>query len=75
LIGLTGPPSGRFRHAIGPAGRAGVGSMVVPGCRGAPRRAPHHLAGPVAEIDDSGNAHVDQFIHGRAGGPIHTAVR
>lgn len=31
--------------------------------------------GPVAEIDESGNAHVDQFIHGRAEGPIKMAVR
>ncbi len=27
--------------------------------------------GPAAEIDSSGNDHVDQFIHGRAEGPIH----
>src|SRR5690349_15677997 len=32
-------------------------------------------AGPVAEIDRSGNAFVDQFIHGRAEGPIRMAVR
>ena len=32
-------------------------------------------AGPVSEIDHSGNAHVDQFIHGRAEGPIQMAVR
>jgi phospholipid/cholesterol/gamma-HCH transport system ATP-binding protein len=32
-------------------------------------------AGPAAEIDRSGNAHVDQFIHGRAEGPIQMAVR
>ena len=32
-------------------------------------------AGPVAGIDDSGNPHVDQFIHGRAEGPIQMAVR
>lgn len=31
--------------------------------------------GPVADIDNSGNAHVDQFIHGRADGPIQMAVR
>ncbi|MCC8427979.1 ATP-binding cassette domain-containing protein [Reyranella aquatilis] len=31
--------------------------------------------GPVAEIDRSGNAHVDQFIHGRAEGPIRMQVR
>ncbi len=31
--------------------------------------------GPVAEIDSSGNAHVDQFIHGRAEGPIEMQVR
>ncbi len=27
-------------------------------------------SGPVADIDHSGNAHLDQFIHGRAEGPI-----
>ncbi len=32
-------------------------------------------AGPVSEIDRSGNAYVDQFIHGRAEGPIQMAVR
>ena len=31
-------------------------------------------AGPVAEVDRSGNAHVDQFINGRAEGPIRMAV-
>jgi len=31
-------------------------------------------AGPVAEIDDSGNEYVDQFIHGRAEGPIRMEV-
>ncbi|HEX3499376.1 MAG TPA: ATP-binding cassette domain-containing protein [Stellaceae bacterium] len=31
--------------------------------------------GPKAEIDHSGNAHVDQFIHGRASGPIEMQVR
>ena len=31
--------------------------------------------GPAAEIDQSGNAYVDQFIHGRAEGPISMAVR
>ncbi|WP_425066154.1 ABC transporter ATP-binding protein [Reyranella sp.] len=31
--------------------------------------------GPVADIDSSGNAHVDQFIHGRAEGPIRMQVR
>lgn len=31
--------------------------------------------GPVADIDTSGNAYVDQFIHGRADGPIQMAVR
>ena len=30
--------------------------------------------GPVADIDDSGNAYVDQFIHGRAEGPISVDV-
>jgi len=31
--------------------------------------------GPVADIDRSGSAHVDQFIHGRAEGPIRMQVR
>jgi phospholipid/cholesterol/gamma-HCH transport system ATP-binding protein len=31
--------------------------------------------GPVAEIDRSGNGHVEQFIHGRAEGPIQMQVR
>ncbi len=31
--------------------------------------------GPVAAIDGSGDPHVDQFIHGRAEGPIRMAVR
>jgi phospholipid/cholesterol/gamma-HCH transport system ATP-binding protein len=31
--------------------------------------------GPAAEIDHSGNPFVDQFIHGRAEGPIHMEVR
>jgi len=32
-------------------------------------------AGPTADIDTSGNAYVDQFIHGRAEGPIKMAIR
>lgn len=28
--------------------------------------------GPASEIDESGNAYVDQFVHGRADGPIAT---
>ena len=31
--------------------------------------------GPTAEIDHSGNPYVDQFIHGRADGPIKMQVR
>jgi phospholipid/cholesterol/gamma-HCH transport system ATP-binding protein len=31
--------------------------------------------GRTADIDQSGNAHVDQFIHGRAEGPIRMQVR
>jgi phospholipid/cholesterol/gamma-HCH transport system ATP-binding protein len=31
--------------------------------------------GPTAEIDSSGNAYVDQFVHGRAEGPIRMEVR
>ncbi|GAB5388276.1 MAG: ATP-binding cassette domain-containing protein [Alphaproteobacteria bacterium] len=30
--------------------------------------------GPIGQIDDSGSDHVDQFIHGRAEGPIALAV-
>ncbi|HXU57188.1 MAG TPA: ABC transporter ATP-binding protein [Verrucomicrobiae bacterium] len=32
-------------------------------------------SGPAAEIDNSGNPYVDQFIHGRAEGPISMPVR
>ncbi len=32
-------------------------------------------AGPTADVDRSGNDYVDQFIHGRAEGPIQMAVR
>ncbi|EGX99668.1 ABC transporter, ribonucleotide transport ATP-binding protein [Nitrospirillum viridazoti Y2] len=31
--------------------------------------------GPTSAIDDSGNAYVDQFIHGRAEGPIQMQVK
>jgi phospholipid/cholesterol/gamma-HCH transport system ATP-binding protein len=31
--------------------------------------------GPIEAIDSSGSAHVDQFIHGRAEGPIRMQVR
>ena len=31
-------------------------------------------SGPVSALDHSGNAHVDQFVHGRAEGPITTAA-
>ena len=31
--------------------------------------------GPISEIDRSGSAHVEQFIHGRAEGPIQMQVR
>jgi phospholipid/cholesterol/gamma-HCH transport system ATP-binding protein len=31
--------------------------------------------GPTAAIDDSGNPYVDQFVHGRAEGPIQMEVR
>lgn len=30
--------------------------------------------GPADRVDDSGNAHVDQFVHGRAEGPIQPAL-
>ncbi len=32
-------------------------------------------AGPVAEIDSSGNPYVEQFVHGRAEGPIKMQLR
>jgi phospholipid/cholesterol/gamma-HCH transport system ATP-binding protein len=32
-------------------------------------------SGPTAEIDHSGNPFVEQFIHGRAEGPIQMEVR
>jgi phospholipid/cholesterol/gamma-HCH transport system ATP-binding protein len=31
--------------------------------------------GPVGDIDTSGNPYVDQFIHGRAEGPIAMQIR
>ena len=31
--------------------------------------------GPTGEIDQSGNPYVEQFIHGRADGPIRMQVR
>ncbi len=31
--------------------------------------------GPTADIDTSGNPYVDQFINGRAVGPIKMAIR
>lgn len=30
--------------------------------------------GPVSALDASGNAHIDQFVHGRAEGPIQPAI-
>ena len=30
--------------------------------------------GPASKIDDSGNAYVDQFVHGRADGPIQPGL-
>lgn len=30
--------------------------------------------GPVSALDNSGNAHVEQFVHGRAEGPIQPAI-
>jgi phospholipid/cholesterol/gamma-HCH transport system ATP-binding protein len=31
--------------------------------------------GHAKDIDHSGNAHVDQFVHGRAEGPIQMQIR
>ena len=33
-----------------------------------------HWEGPVSVLDNSGDAHVDQFVHGRADGPISATV-
>jgi ABC-type transporter Mla maintaining outer membrane lipid asymmetry ATPase subunit MlaF len=33
-----------------------------------------HWYGPVATIDDPGDAHVEQFVKGHAEGPIHVDV-
>jgi len=30
--------------------------------------------GPASDVDDSGNEYVDQFVHGRADGPIQPAI-
>jgi phospholipid/cholesterol/gamma-HCH transport system ATP-binding protein len=30
--------------------------------------------GPVSKLDTSGSAHIDQFVHGRAEGPIQPAI-
>jgi phospholipid/cholesterol/gamma-HCH transport system ATP-binding protein len=30
--------------------------------------------GPVSELDESGSAHVEQFVRGRADGPIQPAI-
>jgi phospholipid/cholesterol/gamma-HCH transport system ATP-binding protein len=30
--------------------------------------------GPVTALDNSSNAHIDQFVHGRAEGPIQPAI-
>jgi phospholipid/cholesterol/gamma-HCH transport system ATP-binding protein len=30
--------------------------------------------GKASEVDNSGNAYVDQFVHGRADGPIQPAL-
>ena len=32
-------------------------------------------AGPVADVDNSNKPYVDQFIHGRAKGPIQMALK
>ena len=31
-------------------------------------------SGPVSQIDNSGNDYIDQFVHGRADGPIQPAI-
>ena len=72
------------RHA---AGRGPAPLLVVLDCKGGSdaRKIADRIAmlykgkiiwhGPVADIDNSGNPYVDQFIHGRAEGPIKMEVK
>ncbi len=66
-------------------GELGATALSITHDMASARRIAHRIAmiyggriiwqGPVAAIDSSGNDHVDQFIHGRAEGPIKMPVR
>jgi phospholipid/cholesterol/gamma-HCH transport system ATP-binding protein len=64
--------------------RLGASALSITHDMASARKIAHRIAmlyqgkiiwqGPVGEIDRSGNAHVDQFIHGRAEGPIRMQI-
>ncbi len=64
--------------------RLGASALSITHDMASARKIAHRIAmlyegkiiwqGPVAEIDRSGNAFVDQFIHGRADGPIRMQI-
>ena len=66
-------------------GKLGASALSITHDMASARKIGHRIAmlyegriiwdGPVAEIDSSGNDYVDQFIHGRAEGPIKMQVR
>ena len=66
-------------------GEMGATALTITHDMASARKVGHRIAmlhagksvwnGPVGEIDRSGNPYVDQFINGRAEGPIRMAVR
>ncbi|MCA3262215.1 MAG: ATP-binding cassette domain-containing protein [Telmatospirillum sp.] len=64
--------------------RLGASALSITHDMASARKIAHRIAmlyqgkiiwqGPVDDIDKSGNAHVDQFIHGRAEGPIRMQI-
>lgn len=64
--------------------RLGASALSITHDMASARKIAHRIAmlyqgkiiwqGPVGDIDKSGNAHVDQFIHGRAEGPIRMQI-
>jgi phospholipid/cholesterol/gamma-HCH transport system ATP-binding protein len=64
--------------------RLGASALSITHDMASARKIAHRIAmlyqgkiiwqGPVGDIDRSGNAHVDQFIHGRADGPIRMQI-
>jgi phospholipid/cholesterol/gamma-HCH transport system ATP-binding protein len=64
--------------------RLGASALSITHDMASARKIAHRIAmlyqgriiwqGPVAEIDSSGNPYVDQFIHGRAEGPIRMQI-